>query len=58
MRERAREGGEQVRTITVRFEFPDSYDHDEVLEEVTRVSFPMYKDLAWKITDQTEGEGK
>ena len=53
-----RTGGRQVRTITVRFEFPDSYDHDEVLEEVTRVSFPMYKDLAWKITDQTEGEDK
>ena len=47
-----------MRTITVRFEFPNSYDYDEILEEVTRVPFPMYQDLAWKITDQTEGEGK
>jgi hypothetical protein len=45
-----------MKTMTIRFEFPDSYEHDEILDEVTRVSFPIYKELAWKVTDKKEGE--
>lgn len=38
-----------MKTLTIQFEFPDTYDYDEVLEEVSKVEYEMSKELSWTI---------
>jgi len=41
-----------AKTITMSFEFPDTYDFYEIIDEVTRVSYPIYTQLSWKVLEK------
>lgn len=39
-----------MRTVTIRFEFPEKYDHNEIVEEINGSLMDMNKELADEVS--------
>jgi hypothetical protein len=41
-----------MKKLVIQFEFSDDVNYDEIVDEVTRIKYPLYTDVSWTILER------
>jgi hypothetical protein len=41
-----------MKKLVIQFEFSDEVDYDKIVDEVTRINYPLYTDVTWTILER------
>jgi hypothetical protein len=41
-----------MKKLVIQFEFSDDVTYDEIVDEVTRIKYPLYTDVSWTILER------